>query len=51
VENLGDEPYNGVYIGVKGKLEAATGDPKGSPVTSEQLAEILAEHPGATAKP
>ncbi|MFZ0814817.1 MAG: hypothetical protein WAM78_04825 [Candidatus Sulfotelmatobacter sp.] len=52
VENLGDEPYNGVYIGVKGKLEAAEGDAKpGSPVSAEQLAKILAEYPGAAPHP
>ena len=39
VENLGDEPYNGVYIGIKGKVTTVAGDPKpGSPVSAEQLA-------------
>src|SRR5271155_730371 len=28
VENLGDESYNGVYIGIKGKLETAADDSK-----------------------
>ena len=43
VENLGDEPYNAVYIGIKGKLEAASSNPKpDSPVTAE-LAKILAD--------
>ena len=52
VENLGDEPYNGVYIGIKGKLETAAGDPQQeSPVTAEQLAKILVEYAGATAIP
>jgi quercetin dioxygenase-like cupin family protein len=52
VENLGDEPYNGVYIGVKGKLEAAASDAKpGSPVSAEQLAKLLSEYTETTAKP
>lgn len=35
VENLGDEPYNGVYIGIKSKLSATAGDPKqASPVSA-----------------
>jgi quercetin dioxygenase-like cupin family protein len=43
VENLSDEPYNGVYIGIKGKLSAS--DLKeGSPVTAEQLAAILSDY-------
>jgi beta-alanine degradation protein BauB len=41
VENLGDEPYNAVYVGVKGKLAAASGS--NSP-DSEQIAQILAEY-------
>lgn len=52
VENLGDEPYNGVYIGIKGKLTAAASDLKqGSPVSAEEIAKILAEYAPATAKP
>jgi len=43
VENLGDEPYNGVYIGIKGKLSAA-----GSAVSAEELAELLADYAAAT---
>jgi hypothetical protein len=44
VENLGDEPYNGVYIGIKGKMTTIAGDPTpGTPVSTEQLAKILAE--------
>jgi quercetin dioxygenase-like cupin family protein len=51
VENLGDEPYNGVYIGIKGRLAASALDLKeGSPVSPEQLARILADNP-PTAKP
>jgi quercetin dioxygenase-like cupin family protein len=52
VENLGDEPYNGVYIGIKGKLAASASDPKSdSPLTAEQLAQILAGNAQSTAKP
>ena len=44
VENLGDEPYNGVYIGIKGKLAAHASNLKqGSPATPEQVEEILAQ--------
>lgn len=44
VENVGDEPYNAVYVGIKGKLESAASDPKpGSLVTAEQLAKLLAD--------
>ena len=52
VENLGDEPYNAVYIGIKGKLAASASDPKqDSPVSAEQLAKILADYAQASAKP
>jgi len=44
VENLGNEPYDGVYIGLKGKITQVAGDPKlGSPVSAEQLAKITAD--------
>jgi quercetin dioxygenase-like cupin family protein len=44
VENLGDEPYNGVYIGIKGKLAAhASHLEQGSPASPEQVEEILAQ--------
>ncbi len=50
VENLGDEPYNGVYIGIKAKVTQARGDPEpNSPVSAEQLAKILAEIPADSA--
>ncbi len=52
VENLGDEPYNGVYIGIKGKLAASASDLKeGSVVSPEQIAKILADSAQVTAKP
>jgi quercetin dioxygenase-like cupin family protein len=50
VENIGDEPYNAVYIGIKGKLAAF--DPNlDSPPNAEQIAEILTEYSRAAAKP
>lgn len=43
VENLGDEPYNAVYVGIKGKLAASANELQPySPVSPEQLAKILA---------
>jgi len=44
VENLGDEPYNGIYIGIKGKLAASASDPQaGERLSAEQLAKVLAD--------
>ena len=52
VENLGDEPYNAVYIGIKGKATATKADPKlDSPLSSEQLARLLIDYGAASAKP
>ncbi|HZZ16371.1 MAG TPA: hypothetical protein VFE08_10455, partial [Candidatus Sulfotelmatobacter sp.] len=52
VENLGDETYNAVYIAIKGKSSAATVDPQqNSPVSSQQIAQILAAYAQGTAKP
>ena len=52
VENLGDEPYNAVYIGIKGKLAAsAAGPQQDSPLNAEQLAIILTEYARTTTKP
>jgi len=52
VENVGDEPYNAVYVGIKGKVTEVGANPKQEPtVTSEELAKILVEYAGATAKP
>ncbi len=51
VENLGDEPYNAVYIGIKCKSSAPVARLKqNSPVSPEQLAKIL-DDAQATAKP
>jgi len=43
VENLGDEPYNAVYIGIKGKLAAAARRDSDS---AELMALIVAEYAG-----
>jgi beta-alanine degradation protein BauB len=44
VENLGDESYNAVYIGLKGKVTQVGSNPKaGSPVSAGELAKILAD--------
>jgi quercetin dioxygenase-like cupin family protein len=52
VENLGDEAYNAVYVGIKGKLSGAVADPEEeSPVNAEQLAALLAEYSGPIPKP
>jgi quercetin dioxygenase-like cupin family protein len=52
VENLGDEPYNAVYVGIKGRLTASAADPnQESPATAEQVAKILADYAQAKAKP
>jgi quercetin dioxygenase-like cupin family protein len=52
VENLGDEPYNAVYVGIKGKLAAgATGPRPDSSMTPEQLAKILTDVSQLTTNP
>ncbi|MFZ0773807.1 MAG: hypothetical protein WCA49_24870 [Candidatus Sulfotelmatobacter sp.] len=52
VENVGDGPYNAVYVGLKGKVSEVGANPKQEPaVSSEELAKILVEYAGATAKP
>jgi quercetin dioxygenase-like cupin family protein len=52
VENVGDESYNAVYVGIKGKLtETGTNPRQDSTVSSEELAKILVEYATATAKP
>ena len=51
VENLGDESYNAVYIGIKGKLATAALSPEqDSPVTDE-IAKMLIKSPQPTSKP
>ena len=52
VENVGDEPYNAVYVGMKNKVTEVGAIPKQeSPVTPDELAKILAESFAAAAKP
>lgn len=52
VENVGDEPYNAVYVGLKGKGSAVGANPaRDSAVTPDELAEILAQYAVAAAKP
>lgn len=41
VENLGDEPYNAVYVGLKSKGEAGANLKEGLPVDPQELARIL----------
>ena len=42
VENVGDEPYNAVYVGIKGKL-SADADPSDAPPNAEEIARIFAD--------
>jgi beta-alanine degradation protein BauB len=52
VENIGDEPFNAVYIYVKGKSTTAAGGPKrDAPMSAELLTKILAESAQTRAKP
>jgi hypothetical protein len=48
VENLGDETYNAVYIAIKGKTAMASGAKLDSPVSTEQIAKILADYARVT---
>ncbi|MGA8621614.1 MAG: hypothetical protein WB660_24215 [Candidatus Sulfotelmatobacter sp.] len=51
VENLGDEAYNAVYVGIKGKLATSAADPAhDSTMSLEQLAKLL-DYAQAAAKP
>ncbi|HTS38586.1 MAG TPA: hypothetical protein VMH04_23125 [Candidatus Solibacter sp.] len=43
VENLGDTAYEGVYIGIKGKLSTASGA-AGDPAMDQQAAQLLAAY-------
>jgi quercetin dioxygenase-like cupin family protein len=45
VENLGDTPYDAVYIGIKGKLAAASAGPDGSVVAMDaETQKVLVEY-------
>jgi beta-alanine degradation protein BauB len=48
VENVGDEPYNAVYVGLKGRTTEVGSN---SEVSPQELAKIMAEVASATAKP
>ena len=48
VENLGDTPYDAVYVGVKGKLAAANGK---DPMIEDEARKIVAEALLAADKP
>jgi quercetin dioxygenase-like cupin family protein len=51
VENLGDEPYNAVYVGIKNRTtEVGDNREPGALVNSEELSRIVAEYAGAAAK-
>jgi hypothetical protein len=44
VENVGDEPYNAVYVGLRGKgMEMGINSNPGSLVSQEELAKIMME--------
>jgi quercetin dioxygenase-like cupin family protein len=52
VENLGDTAYDGVYIGVKGKLATASnGSVEPTTAMDEETRKIVAEYLLASAKP
>jgi quercetin dioxygenase-like cupin family protein len=52
VENVGDESYDAVYVGIKGKVTAVGANAgQASTVTSEEWARILLQYAAATAKP
>jgi quercetin dioxygenase-like cupin family protein len=44
VENVGDTPYNAVYIGIKTKQSASNSDLLRTPPIDEQTAKIVAEY-------
>ena len=50
VENLGDAPYNAVYIGIKGKQAADSHPEPDSPLNADQVAQAVAEYSAAMAK-
>lgn len=52
VENIGNEPFNAVYIYLKGSSTATAGDPKGdAPMSAELLTKILADYAQNRAEP
>jgi beta-alanine degradation protein BauB len=52
VENLGDQPFNAVYVCLKPRSSTAAGHSQDdAPLSTEQLGEILQAYAQATAKP
>ena len=52
VENLGDQTFNAVYIGLKGQLTTAAGDAaRDAPMSAEQWTKILADYAQVRTKP
>jgi len=50
VENLGDTPYDAVYIGIKGKLAASNGTAGPTAAMDEETKKIVAEYLLASTK-
>jgi quercetin dioxygenase-like cupin family protein len=50
VENLGDTPYDAVYIGMKGKLAASNGTARPTSAMDEETKKIVAEYLLASTK-
>ena len=50
VENLGDTPYDAVYIGMKGKLAASNGSADSTTAMDEETKKIVAEYLLASTK-
>ncbi len=50
VENLGDTPYDAVYIGIKGKLAASNGTAGPTTAMDEETKKIVAEYLLASTK-
>ena len=48
VENVGDDPYNAVYVGVKSKVTEVGAN---TTVAPDELAKILLEYAGSATKP
>jgi beta-alanine degradation protein BauB len=44
VENVGDEPYNAVYVGLKGKISAGGATKASTPLSQAEIAKILLEY-------
>jgi quercetin dioxygenase-like cupin family protein len=52
VENLGDEPYNAVYIGIKGRVTEVSKDTEqGTPLTADELVRLAGLYASITARP